>query len=151
MADFDPTLTAALEAVTAQRDTMTMIIRQVRARTQVPRNVPFPDPRRQPSPACSQALTPHTINDMMATFNRVLDSIRDGSATENSVKRTSGTSVQLANLILEPANVCLSERRPPLDEKLITAGWLQILSSFNGMSEKDKKKLSRHLDKKVRW
>lgn len=151
MANFDPALSAALDAVTTQRNRTNAILNDVAMRLRASQNDPLHRRHPQPPGECGQALVPHGIRDMKAVFNRVLDAIRDGSATDDSVRGWSKTSVVIANSLLEPASVCLDLHITPLDESSITAGWLHILSSFNGMDDHDRKELSKHLDKNVRW
>jgi hypothetical protein len=154
VAQFDPALKTALDTVTGQRDRTTRLISDSRQRARSIENNAFPGrlPSSVPEFPFCQDVSSGRFDDMRVAYNNVLDSIRNGSATENTVRSSARTSVTINNSLIDSARKCLV-RNSIMDftEASIADAWMKIFTSFQGMNENDKKKLSKHLDKKVRW
>jgi hypothetical protein len=153
-ADIDPMLKAELATVTNQRDRIMQLVFDARNRARRIENESFPGrlPDSVPEYRFCKDATSGRYDDMRVTYNRVLDSIRAGTATENGIRTDMRDSVSINNAFMNTARQCLS-RNDLMDfsQAMITDAWLHILTSYQAMKDKDKKKLSKELDKKVRW
>jgi hypothetical protein len=89
-ADFDPTLKAALATVTRQRDHTMSLASDARSRARRIENDSFPGrlPGSVPEYRYCQDAASGRFDDMRTTYNRVLDSIRAGTATESDIRTT---------------------------------------------------------------
>ena len=151
-ADFDQPLKAALATVKGQRDTTMGLASDGRNRARSMENRSFPGQPTPPELPDCRAIASGEFEDMARTYNSVLDSIRDGSATEESIRSRTRTSVSINNSFIARARRCLSRNGlVDFSETTIGDAWIRIFNSFQAMSTNDKKKLSKELDKKIRW
>lgn len=153
-ADFDPALKAALATASAQRDTTMTLVFDARARARKIERDTFPGglPSSVPEFGSCRDASSGRFDDMRVAYNRIIDSIISGTATEGSIRDDLHTSVRINNVFLGVARTCLKRNRlSDFGETTISEAWRKIFTSYQSMKVKDQKKLAKHLDKKVRW
>lgn len=154
MAEFDPTLKAALATVIGQRDmTMNLVFDSHARARQIERDA-FPGrlPQQVPEYGFCQNAASGRFDDMKVTYNRIIESIRNGTATESTIRTNTHDSVTINNALIDAARKCLLRNSLiDLNQTTIEEAWMKIFTSYKSMNEKERKKLSKHLEKKVRW
>lgn len=154
VAEFDPTLKAALATVIGQRDRTMNLVSDSHARARQIERDAFPGrlPQQVPEYGFCHDAASGRFDDMKVTYNRIIDSIRNGTATESTIRANAHGSVTINNAFVDTARKCLL-RNSLIDfnQTTIVEAWMKISTSYQRMNEKERKKLSKHLDKKVRW
>ena len=153
-ADFPPPVKAALATVSGEQSQTMELASEAHSRARSIENAAFPTtlPESVPEYHFCKEISLANFDDMRSGYNSILDSIRNGTATEDAIRSSTHESVFLNNAFIDSARKCLKRNDlEDFSESTIANAWIQILNSYKTMKDNDKKKLSKHLDKKLRW
>ena len=132
MAEFEPNLKAALATVIEQRDRTMNLVSDSHARARQIERDAFPGrlPQQVPEYDFCHAAASGRFDDMKVTYNRIFDSIRNGTATESTIRANAHDSVNINNAFIDAARKCLL-RSSLIDfnQTTIAEAWMKIFTS----------------------